>query len=267
MENELEDAQYLYINMDDSGQLVKNSPNELVFVYGGVYFLSLEEQENFTRQYRAIVNSIKPDYCKAFQRNNTLNKQHCLYHNYRNCMYKCPELKSSMLERADRRRLLNFIKKYNTSVAVVTNNNLRIPIEDKATKGRYKDYVTKLEVKRIVQNLISQNRINPNKHLKIILNMDEQPTISNGYYELDKSIKEELQFGISNYDYGITFKPIVKSVDIKTSYKDSYYYLPVQAADLLVGEVRHRYYDYLQTQDFETYKKRTKFLDTSIYLP
>ena len=35
--------QYVYINMDDSGRLVENEPNELVFVYGGVFFLSLTE--------------------------------------------------------------------------------------------------------------------------------------------------------------------------------------------------------------------------------
>lgn len=38
-ENEI---QTIYINMDDSGQLIKGNPNELVFVYGGVFFLSLK---------------------------------------------------------------------------------------------------------------------------------------------------------------------------------------------------------------------------------
>ena len=38
------------------------------------------------------------------------NKEHCATHNYQNCMYDCPELKSNMLEPKDRRRLLNFIK-------------------------------------------------------------------------------------------------------------------------------------------------------------
>ena len=41
--------QVIYINMDDSGILVKNEPNELIFVYGGVFFMSLEEQDNFSR--------------------------------------------------------------------------------------------------------------------------------------------------------------------------------------------------------------------------
>lgn len=56
-------------------------------------------------------------------------------------------------------------------------------------------------------------------------------------------------------------------MEVKIKYRNSYYNYPVQTADLLVGEVRHRYYNYLQTKDFECYKNKTNFLNTSIYLP
>ena len=59
-----------------------------------------------------------------------------------------------------------------------------------------------------------------------------------------------------NYNYGMSFPPILSSVKVKIKYKNSYYNYPVQAADLLVGEVRHAYYNYLQNNDFATYKKR-----------
>lgn len=265
---EKEKTQIIYINMDDSGRLVKGEPNELVFVYGGVFFFSLKEQENFSRQYKALVNKIKPKYCKDFKLDLSLNNKFCSTHYHKNCKYTCPELKSNMLKPHDRRRLLNFIKKYDTSVAVVSNYQLKDYIFDsKASKGRFKDYVIKREVKKIVENLISQNRINSKQPVELILNLDEQSTISNGYYDLESSIKEELQFGILNYDYGINFPPILSSVKVNVKYKNSYYNYPVQAADLLVGEVRHCYYNYLQNNDFETYRKRTNFLNTSIYLP
>ena len=260
--------QIIYINMDDSGRLVHGEPSELVFVYGGVFFLSLHEQEDFSRQYKALVDLIKPRYCKSFSKDISLNKEHCATHNYQNCMYDCPELKSNMLEPKDRRRLLNFIKRYDTSVAVVSNYKIKDYIFDsKASKGRFKDYIIKREVKRIIENLISQNRLNSHQPVKLILNLDEQSTVSNGYYDLESSIKEELQFGIMNYDYGISFPPILSSVTVKVKYKNSYYNYPVQDADLLVGEVRHAYYHYLQDNDFEKYRKRTNFLNTSIYLP
>lgn len=265
---ETQEMQTIYINMDDSGQLTRGNPDELLFVYGGVFFLSLQEQENFARQYKALVNAIKPKYCKEFSFDSSIDRAFCTEHNYRNCKYVCPELKSNMLSYNDRRRLLNFIKRYDTTVAVVSNSRLRDYIfEDKASKGRYKDYVIKREVKKIVENLISQNRIDSNKPVFIKLNLDEQTTVSNGYYDLESSIKEELQYGVMNYDYGISFPPILSSVQVKVKYKNSYYNFPVQAADLLVGEVRHRYYGYLQTNDFQNYRKHTNFLNTSIYLP
>lgn len=261
-------AQIIYINMDDSGRLIKGEPDELVFVYGGVFFLSQKEQENFARQYKALVNIIKPKYCKNLKNDSTINNNFCKTHSYQNCKYNCPELKSNMLKPHDRRRLLNFIKKYDTSVAVVSNYQLKDSIFDsKASKGRFKDYVIKREVKKIIENLISQNRITSKQPVQLILNLDEQSTVSNGYYDLEITIKEELQFGILNYDYGTYFPPILSSVDVKVKYKNSYYNYPVQAADLLVGEVRHAYYNYLQNQDFNTYRKRTNFLNTSIYLP
>lgn len=268
IKNEENYEQIVYINMDDSGRLVKGEPNELVFVYGGVFFLSLKEQEDFSRQYKSLVDLIKPRYCKDFSKDASLNKKHCSTHTYQNCVYNCPELKSNMLQPKDRRRLLNFIKKYDTSVAVVSNYKIKDSIFDsKASKGRFKDYIIKREVKRIVENLISQNRLNSRQPVKLVLNLDEQSTVSNGYYDLESSIKEELQFGIMNYDYGISFPPILSSVIVKVKYKNSYYNYPVQAADLLVGEVRHAYYSYLQNNDFAYYKKRTNFLNTSIYLP
>ena len=222
-----DNIQNIYINMDDSGRLVKNEPEELVFVYGGVFFLSLEEQEDFSRQYKALVNLIKPKYCFDFKKDLEIQDEFCLTHNHQNCKYNCPELKSNMLKPSDRRRLLNFIKKYDTSVAVISNHRIKDYIFDsKASKGRFKDYVIKREVKRIVENLISQNRINPNSPVKIL-----------------------------------------SSVIVKVRYKNSYYNYPVQAADLLVGEVRHCYYNYLKNNDFTMYRKKTNFLNTSIYLP
>lgn len=260
--------QEIYIYMDDSGQLTKNNPDQSLFVYGGVYFLSKQEADDFSRQYRSIVNSIKSKYCKDFSNDNNINKYFCITHNSNNCDYKCPELKSSKLKSQDRRHLLNFIQKYNTSVVVVNNAKLKDYIfENKASVGRFKDYAIKREVKNIIEKLISENKINPNESVKIFLNLDQQTTISNGYYDLEHTIKEELQYGIFNQNYGIMYQPILSDVSIKIKYKDSYYTYNIQAADLLVGEIRHKYYNYLQHHNFELYKKQTSFLKNSLYLP
>lgn len=250
------------------GQLTKNNPQQSIFVYGGIYFLSKDEADNFARQYKSIVNSIKSKYCNSFSKDNTINENFCKTHSSSSCHYQCPELKSSKLHSKHRRHLINFIKKYNTSVVVVNNLKLKDYIfENKASIGRYKDYAIKREVKNIIEKLISENKINPSMPVKIFLNLDQQTTVSNGYYDLEHTIKEELMHGIFNFNYGVAYPPILSEVFIKIKYKDSYYSYNIQAADLLVGEIRHKYYNFLQNNDFELYRKQTAFLKNSLYLP
>lgn len=260
--------QSIYINMDDSGVLINNRDDNKVFVYGGIFFLSLREQEDFVRQYKLQVNRIKRKYCKDFKNDTLLSDDFCNAHNQNNCKYKCPELKSSLLEAKHRRWLLNLIKKYDTSVAIVENNKLDEHIFDNvASKGRFKDYTIKRLVKEILKDLIKKKSINPNIETHIFLNLDEQPTLNNGYYDLETSIKEELKYGIYNYDYTTKFNPILKNVKIKVKFRNSYHHFPVQAADLIVGEVRRAYIEYITNDNFEQYRGRTNFVNTIVNLP
>ena len=265
----MEENQVLIIDMDDSGQLLKGNPQERVFVYGGVYFLSRRAENDFARQYRHLVNLLKYKYCKGFKEDGTLTPGFCRIHKTQNCKYKCPELKSNMLVPHDRRRLVNFIKRNNnTCVAIVENNNLIDSIfSSKSSRGRYKDYVTKCEVKRIVENLVKEKRIDPNKHLDIYLNLDEQSSQRAGYYNLKHIIKEELQYGIQNFNYSSFVMPVLTSVEVYVKYQDSYKYFPVQAADLIVGAIRHSYYEYIEDRNLAKYQANTSFINTILYLP
>jgi len=262
--------QEIYVFMDDSGQIVQNNPEQLVFVYGGVYFLSKQESDDFLRQYKSLVNSLKSKYCKDYSNTQTsLELNHCLNHDSNNCAVgDCPELKSYNLEKDDRRRLLNLIKKQRNSVVIVNNTKLHQNIfASKESIGRFKDYAIKRELKNIIMDLISSRDIDPNLPVVLHLNFDQQTTVSNGYYDLSSSIKEELQFGIQNFDYGKFFPPILKEVKIKLKYKNSYNNYNVQAADLLVGDVRHKCYYYFKDGNFELFKRNTAFIDNILFLP
>lgn len=267
-ENKLENEQTIYINMDDSGVLVKGRPSEPIFVYGGIVFLSKDEKDNFVRQYYSLVNRIKPKYCVDFQIDASLTENFCLTHLKENCKYDCPELKSSVLKPSDKRRFLNLIKKYTCSVAIVDNSKIydRI-ICDTASKGRFKDYVTKRLVKEIIKQLISENKINPETPVHLILNLDEQTTKSNGYYSLKSSIIEELQYGITNYNYDTFFTPVLNNVSVSIRHQNSYNSLCVQAADLIVGEIRHKRISFLEDRNFILYSRKTNFVNTIIYMP
>ena len=171
------DIQLVYLNIDDSGKLVNN---EKVAVYAGLIFLSKSEKDKFITQYRSITKSIKCKYCK-----DTLGKCNNTH---------CPELKHNMLKNKHIRQLTNFIKKYSVLSCVINNDKIYPRIkEEKASRGRYLDFALKLLIKNTIKALIRENRINPNKPLKLILNIDEQTTKTNGYYNLKDGIIEELR--------------------------------------------------------------------------
>lgn len=84
-------------------------------------------------------------------------------------------------------------------------------------------------------------KIDPNKPIRLIINIDQQSTKSNGYYNLHDGLIEELKYGIVNFNYSSLIKPIIYSdLDILISYQDSGKSYVVQAADLLAGTIRKK---------------------------
>lgn len=213
-----DELQEIYINLDDSGKLTNK---EQISVYGGLVFLSKKEKDKFITQYKSILKDIRCGYCLK-------------------CDNNCPEIKNTNIKKNDKRRLMNYIKKYYVIGLVIKNEEVYDYIkENKAAKGRFIDYSIRRLIKEVLENLIRLEYVNPNKPIKLIINIDQQSTKSNGYYNLQDGLIEELKYGISNYNYSKTFKPIVFSLlEVKVSYQDSGKSYVVQAADLLAGTIR-----------------------------
>ncbi len=94
---------------------------------------------------------------------------------------------------------------------------------------------------KLMKFLISDEKIDPNKPISLIINIDQQSTKSNGYYNLHDGLIEELKYGIVNFNYSSLIKPIIYSnLDILISYQDSSKSYVVQAADLLAGTIRKK---------------------------
>ena len=235
--------QEVYINLDDSGKLTSK---EYISVYGGLVFLSKKEKDKFITQYRSIINDIKCKYCKL-------------------CDKKCPEIKNTNIKNKDKRRLMNYIKKYYIVALVIKNGDVYEHIkENKAAKGRFVDYAIRRMIKEIIKSLIDCNHINPNRPIKLIINIDQQSTKSNGYYNLRDGLIEELKYGISNYNYSTKIKPIITSdLEIKVSYQDSGKSYVVQAADLLAGTIRRSALENYT----DIHRALSKFVDFKIVLP
>lgn len=240
--------QTIYICLDDSGKLSKK---EKLCTYGGIIFFSKNERDKFITQYRSIINSLKCKYCKHSS----------------SCNKKCPELKCSNIAPAHSRRIMNYIKKYFVISTVIDNNKIYPHIlDDKASKGRYLDYCVRRLIKETIKNLIKLGKIDPNKPLKIILEIDQQTTKNNGYYGLRQGLIEELIHGITNFNYDFKVNPILNStLSLDLTYKDSVFCLPVQAADLVAGSVRRINVSYYKNQ-VELYKQLS-FVDFKIFFP
>ena len=241
-------TQEIYINMDDSGKL---SPHEQVCVYGGIIFLSKKDKDKFITQYRSIIKNIRCKYCHKSE-----------------CNHKCPEIKNTNVLPTDKRRLMNYIKKY-CVIALVINNNLVYNhiLESKGAKGRFIDYALRRVIKESIKNLIKNHEVNAYQNTKLIINIDEQSTKNNGYYNLKDGLFEELKHGISNYNYGAIISPIIHGeFTLTLSYQNSANSYVVQAADLLAGTIRHKSLQALTNKD-ETYEELSKFVDFKIILP
>ena len=235
--------QEIYINLDDSGKL---TAKEQISVYGGLVFLSKKEKDKFITQYRSIINDIKCEFCEQ-------------------CNNDCPEIKNTNIKKTDKRRLMNYIKKYYVVALVIKNDDIYEHIkQSKAARGRFVDYAIRRMIKEMIKSLIKCNSIDPNLPIKLIINIDQQSTKSNGYYNLHDGLIEELKYGILNYNYASKIKPIIFSdLDVVVSYQDSGKSYVVQAADLLAGTIRRTALDNQNVID----QSLSKFVDFKIILP
>ena len=243
--------QVIYINIDDSGKLVNT---EKVSIYAGLVFTSKKNKDKFITQYRSIIQNIKCKYCTQ-----TLSECHTS-----KC---CPELKHNILKPKHNRQLMNYIKKYQVLCCIINNEKVYDNIKNnKASRGRFLDYSLKLLIKHTIKTLINKQIINPNKPIKIVLNIDEQTTKTNGYYNLRDGILEELKYGIFNYNYGIYNKPIINSdLEVCIHYQKSEKSFLIQASDLVAGTTRRLYLNNLNTP--LEFIKRINFINYKIFLP
>ena len=206
--NKEEEYQEIYINLDDSGKLTKK---EKVSVYAGIVFLSKQEKDKFITQYRKIINEIKCSYCGQTKGE---------------CTKKCKEIKNTNIKKGHKRRLMNYISKYYTIALIINNTKVYDHIiSNKASKGRYIDYTIRRLIKSTIEELIKDKKINQHKNVRLIINIDEQSTKSNGYYNLKDGLTEELLYG---------------KLEIRLTYQDSGKSYLVQAADLIAGTTRGR---------------------------
>ncbi len=189
--------QELFFFFDDSGVLHKNNPVKK-FVYAGYVFSSRQELDIAKRKYRSLVKKIQK----------SLNSE--------------SELKAFGLENKHKRALYKVLEYVESlSVVVDVSKIYKSILESSKSVCRYKDYILKRVIKNKIRKLIDRQIISPNDEITLHIFIDEQMTATDGIYGLRETIKEELQHGIKNYDYGTFHQPLFqKKVFVEVKYCD-----------------------------------------------
>lgn len=240
----------LFIYMDDSGKL---NSKESSCIFGGLFFYSSKEYNEFIVKYKSIINNIKCKYCKRKENN---------------CNKDCIEVKGNMrLKNSHRRWIYNLEKKEKTFGVFIKNNKIyKEIIDNKSARGRYLDYAQKRIVKEIILYSIKNNNIDLQKPLNIYIKIDQSKTKSNGYYNLKESIYEELVNGIINYDYSIKHEPIIKNgLNINIRHFDSKHNYGIQSADMIANYL-HRQYELMINQKVDI-SSSISFVEVKLFLP
>lgn len=204
----------IHFFFDDSGVLHKNEKSGF-FVYAGYIFLNREELDTAKRKYIHANKLIKASTGRT------------------------DELKAANLIIKYRHALFNPLRKFESVSAAVEINRIYDSIlSDKRARCRYKDYVLKRCIKAKLQNMIQRGLVSPTEDVHLIVNIDEQLTATDGYYDLRDSIVEELQHGIINWDYGIRHPNVFSSkVDVDIVYCESKNNYLIQASDILANRI------------------------------
>lgn len=207
-------TQKVFFYFDDSGVFhIKEQSG--YFVYAGYVFTSREELETAKRKYIHANKQIKA------------------------AIGIDGELKAARLLPKHKRSLLNSVKNYNSiSCAVHLKSVAPAIMGSKKAICRYKDFLIKKCIKTKIQELISGNLISAEKDIELEINIDQQLTGTDGYYDLRDLIREELQYGYKGFNYDDIHEPVINAdVRVKIKYCDSKDNYLIQASDILANRI------------------------------
>lgn len=204
--------QELYFYLDDSGVLHSNA-HERFFIYAGYVFTSQREKDLALASYRKATRSVNPRPDQELKAHGTKGKT--------------------------KRYLNSILKNYESFSCVVDKHRIyKNIIQNKKSVHRYKDYCLKRVAKAKLLDMIARKTIDPELPTILRFYIDNQPTSTDGIYNLRESIREEFSSGIQNFDYGTFYEPIFQShLQVTTDFCDSRIQPLIQAADILANSI------------------------------
>lgn len=205
----------IFIYSDESGVLDKKHND--IFVFGGLIFLSKEERDICSRKYTAAENVIRLKEAKE----------------------KTCEIKATTVSNESKGKLFRSLNQVEKFGIVINQNKLKDEICNfKKTKQRYLDWAYKYAVRKKLEALISQGRINPSEVERMFFYVDQHNTATDGIYELKESLEEEFRTGMCNFNYMTFHPPLFKNLlDLQVLYCDSKANTLIRSADIVANRL------------------------------
>ena len=208
----------IFVYSDESG--VFDKVHNEYFVYGGLIFLGKDEKDVAARKYSHVEKSMRESGA-----------------------YKSgTEIKAAAVSNREKGKLYRSLNDCIKFAAVVEQARLRDEVfSGKKFKQRYLDYVYKIALKRALQQLISNGKINLDTVDNIRVFCDEHTTATNGRYELCEALEQEFKTGTFNYTYSWFFAPLFpKMGNVIMNFCDSKTNLLIRAADITANHIYHK---------------------------
>ncbi|MCM1258955.1 MAG: hypothetical protein NC307_14040 [Roseburia sp.] len=109
------------------------------------------------------------------------------------------ELKACKISNKEKGKLYRSLNQVIRFGIVINQKNVLDRIfMSKKDKQRYLDYAYKVGLKKALQRLIKEGRINPDEIETIHIYNDEHSTATNGCYELREGLEQEFKLGTYN---------------------------------------------------------------------
>lgn len=204
----------LFIYSDESG--VFDKVHNEIFVYGGLIFFGKEEKDDYNRKYLTAEKAVR-----------------CGKYSYDEELKAC---KISNKEKGKLYRSLNQVVRF--GIVINQKNVLDRIFMSKKDKQRYLDYAYKVGLKKALQRLIKEKRINPDEIETIHIYNDEHSTATNGRYELREGLEQEFKLGTYNLRYDKFFPPVFEKMKgIELLFCDSNKVTLIRAADIVANRI------------------------------
>lgn len=215
----------IYIYSDESGVLDKKHND--IYVFGGIVFLSKKEKDVNTRKYKHVEMCIR--------QNGKYDKK--------------DELKACKITNKEKAKIYRSLNSCIKFGVVVNQKEIHDNIcKNKKSKQRYLDYVYKIALKRMFEQLIQEHKIDPNEVDNIYVFADEHTTATDGKYELRQALEQEFKIGTFNNVYNKYYPPIFLGLkNVTVEYCNSSSVILVRAADIIANNI---YYKAINKKEF-----------------